>query len=102
MGKKLQLPIDSGRLESLCEKWQVRQLAVFGSRARNDFTPQSDIDLMVEFRAGAQLGTLDLVTMQDEFEELLGSAVDLVEKGTVRNPYRLASIERDLAVVYSA
>ena len=57
---------------------------------------------MVEFAQGAKIGLWDLVRLQRELRELLGRDVDLVEKGTILNPYRRTAIERDLTVVYAA
>ena len=94
--------VNSSDLEAFCIRWLVRELAVFGSTSREAAGPDSDIDLMVEFAPDAVLGLWDLRRMQRELEDLLGRKVDLVEKGTIENPYRLASISRDLKVVYAA
>lgn len=94
--------LDKARLLEFCAKWKIKELALFGSVMRSDFGPESDIDIMVEFAPEAQLGVWDLYRAKEELEDLTGRKVDLVEKGTVVNPYRKASIERDLAVVYSA
>ncbi len=94
--------IESSDLEAFCIRWKVRELALFGSTSRWTGRPDSDIDLMVEFAPDAVLGVWDLGRMQGELEDFLGRKVDLVEKGTIENPYRLASISRDLKVVYAA
>ena len=64
--------------------------------------PDSDIDVMVEFEPDAELGLFELVRLKQELEDAIGREVDVIEKGTIRNPYRKASIERDLTVVFAA
>lgn len=49
------LPLDSSALETFCQKWQVKELALFGSVARGDARPNSDVDVMVTFYEGARL-----------------------------------------------
>lgn len=95
------LDFDPEGLTRLCQKWRIAELAVFGSAARGEMRPDSDIDLMVEFEPGSPWSAWGLVDLKRDFEELFGRPIDLVEKGTIRNPYRLKSIERDLRVVYA-
>jgi uncharacterized protein len=87
---------------AFCKRWRVVELALFGSVVRDDFRPDSDIDVMVRFEHDAKISLLDLVYMQDELAELFGRDVDIVEHGQITNPYRLRTIERDLTVVYAA
>lgn len=96
-----QLDFDAERLAALCQRWQIAELAVFGSAARGEMRPDSDVDLMVEFDASARWTLWDFVSLKDELEELLRHPVDLVEKGTVKNPFRRRTIERDLTTVYA-
>jgi predicted nucleotidyltransferase len=96
------LCISKDQLAEFCDRWRVNEFALFGSVVREDFRPDSDIDVLVEFFPGAMLSLWDFVHMKSELEELLGRSVDLVKKGTIRNPYRRASIERDVQVVYAA
>ena len=95
-------PLSPEELHAYCEKWQITEFALFGSATRSDFHAGSDLDVMVEFSPRACLGLWDLARAQGELEDLVGRRVDLVEKGTVRNPYRRKSINRDLIVVYAA
>ena len=100
--QKLKLWVDDADLAALCHEWKVTELAVFGSAARGEMTPESDVDLLVTFSKDARWSLWDLVAIQDDFARLFQRKVDLVESGTVRNPYRRASIERDARVVYAA
>jgi uncharacterized protein len=89
-------------LTALCRRWKVQRLWVFGSAARGELRPDSDIDLMVRFQTDESWSLLDFARMKLELEEILGRSVDLVEEGSIRNPFRLRSIMRDLAPVYAA
>jgi predicted nucleotidyltransferase len=96
------LPVSLEELRPFCEKWKVKELALFGSAARGEMRPDSDYDIMVEFEPDARWSLWDLVPMHEEIQALLGRKVDLLEKAPIRNPYRRASIERDLIVIYAA
>ena len=77
------LDIDRERIAAFCRKWRITELALFGSVLRDDFSPQSDVDVLVTFAEDAEWSLFDIVTMQDELKEALGREVDLVEKGAV-------------------
>ena len=102
MGTGAVFPLSQEDTAEFCRRWRIRELAVFGSAARGELRPDSDIDVMVEFEPEAQLGLLQLVRIKHELEDAIGRPVDVIEKGTIRNPYRKASIERDLTIVYAA
>jgi predicted nucleotidyltransferase len=85
-----------------CAKWRIVELALFGSAARGELRPDSDIDVMLAFEPDAPWSLLDLAWMKRELEDMMSRSVVLVEKGTIRNPYRLRSINRDLTVLYAA
>lgn len=65
-------------LADFCRRHQIQRLAIFGSVLRDDFGPESDIDVLVEFEPEAQVGLLALSRMQRELSELLHRPVDLV------------------------
>ena len=70
----LDLPTD--RLEAFCRRHRIRRLALFGSILRDDFGPDSDVDVLVEFEPSARVG-LAFFTMERELSEMLGRNVDL-------------------------
>ncbi len=74
----LTVPVD--KLAALCRRYHVRELALFGSALREDFRPNSDIDLLVDFEPDAEIGFWDLGGLQIELEQLVGRPVDLVPK----------------------
>jgi predicted nucleotidyltransferase len=74
------LPIPFEELAHFCRRYQVRELALFGSMLRQDHRPDSDVDLLVSFQPAARVTFLTLARMQRELEALLGRKVDLVPK----------------------
>lgn len=68
--------IPSAELTALCERWHIRRLALFGSVLGDDFHPDSDIDVIVEFEPDARIGW-EFVTLADELSNLFGRQVDL-------------------------
>ena len=85
-----------------CRRWSIREFSFFGSVLRDDFRPDSDIDVVVSFDGGAAWSLFDLVTMQQELGGILGRPVDLIEESALRNPYRRAAILSSKQVVYAA
>jgi len=89
-------------LAEFCRRWSIREFSFFGSVLRDDFRPDSDVDVVVSFEGGAAWSLFDLVTMQRELAGILGRHVDLVEEDALRNPYRRAAILSSKQVVYAA
>ena len=91
-------------ISAICQRYRIRRLEVFGSTARgDDFNPSSsDADFLVEFAPDAQPDLETFFGAKADLEKLLGRGVDLVEPGAVRNPYVLASINRNREAVYAA
>jgi predicted nucleotidyltransferase len=96
------LPIDRGLLDSLCQRFQVEQLALFGSILRDDFRPDSDVDVLVRFRTDAEREVFDLIHMREALERLFDRRVDLVVEAALRNPFRRASILGSKQLIYAA
>ena len=94
------LEIPSPSLEALCQKWRVRELSLFGSVLRDDFTPESDVDVLVSFDPDATWSLWDLTEMRDELAALVGRPVDLVEREGLRNPFRRDKIMQTRKVIY--
>lgn len=67
-------------IAAFCRKWKITELALFGSVLRDDFRPDSDIDLLVTYAPDARWTFFDLVHMEDELAEIFGRKVDLVDK----------------------
>jgi hypothetical protein len=103
--KVLPLQLPREKLETFCQRWQVQELDVFGSVLREDFRPDSDIDVLVQFGAGTRRNLLDLVQMEQELSELFGREVDLISKTAIEkspNWIRRQAILSTAAPIYVA
>jgi predicted nucleotidyltransferase len=92
-------------LQPICRRFHVRRLDLFGSASRGDFDPErSDMDFLVEFdrEHPEALSFNTYFDFKEVLEALLGRSVDLIEPGTVRNPYLKASIEGSREPVFEA
>lgn len=96
------LTVPRDRIADLCRRWRVAELSFFGSVMRDDFRPDSDVDVLVTFEPDAEWSLLDVVTMKQELESLLGRRVDLVEEAALRNPFRRSAIQQSKHQVYAA
>ena len=90
------------RLVEFCRRYGVLELALFGSVLRDDYGPDSDIDVLVTFAPDSHPSLLDLGEMREDLKEILGREVDLVEKAGLRNPFRRRAILKTAEVVYAA
>ena len=89
------------KIGSFCRRWKVRELSLFGSVVRDDFGPQSDVDVLVSFDPEAVWLYWDLVDARTELRCVFGRDVDLVEERSLRNPFRRQAILRDKRVLYA-
>jgi hypothetical protein len=74
------IAIPDQQVSNLCQRFQVHSLALFGSVLREDFRPDSDVDILVDFDPNAQIGFMALARLQRELADLLGRPVDLVPR----------------------
>jgi predicted nucleotidyltransferase len=82
-------------VDAFCRRNGVRRLAVFGSALRDDFTPDSDVDLLVEFEPGRKISLFDMARMEMELEELVvGHRVDLRTAGDLGARFREEVVAR--------
>ena len=99
------LGITAGDLATFCQRWQVAELSLFGSVLRDDFTPTSDVDILVTYLPAAQRGLFEKMQMQEELEALLHREVDLVSTKAIaqsRNWLRRRNILNSAQVIYVA
>ncbi len=89
-------------IQSLCVKYSVQSLAVFGSVLRADFGPDSDIDLLVAFAPSPSGSFARYFGLKEDLETLLRRPVDLVSARAVTNPYFKQEIESSKTVLYAA
>jgi uncharacterized protein len=96
------LGLDQQTLTDLCQRWQVQEFALFGSVLRDDFRPDSDVDILVTFLPNNTWNLFDVLHLKQELEGLICRGVDLVQKPLLRNPYRRLEILKTCQVIYEA
>jgi predicted nucleotidyltransferase len=104
MGRTLQLgdsQVDETKIADLCRRYGVRELSFFGSAARGEMTPDSDIDLLVEFLPDAEIDLVDYAGLMLDLSHLLGRKVDLVSKNGLKPMIRAAVLE-EARLLYAA
>lgn len=92
-------------LGEFCGRWDITELALFGSATREDFEPASDVDILVTFSPEADWGLLDHVQMEMELADLLGRDVDLLTRRAVersQNPLRRREILETARAIFVA
>jgi predicted nucleotidyltransferase len=92
------IPIDRAQIADFCRRHHIRKLAFFGSVVRDDFRPDSDVDVLVEFEPGHVPG-LAFFGMEMELSEILGRKVDLNTPQFV-SPYFRSQVQADAEVQY--
>lgn len=93
------------QIAGFCKRWQIQELALFGSVLREDFDASSDVDILATFGDNSNWGLLEHIQMEQELEELLGRSVDLVTRRAVEqsdNWIRRKAILDSAQVVFSA
>jgi predicted nucleotidyltransferase len=90
------------QIADFCRKWKIKEMAIFGSALGDDFRPDSDVDVLIVFDDSAKWSLFDHIQAEEELKELIGRKVDLVEKKTIRNPFRRHHILNHSEVIYAA
>ncbi len=99
---RARIPIPEDAIADFCRRWKVVEFSLFGSVLRDDFRPDSDVDVLVSFADDAPWSLADLVEMQDELRALFDRDVDLVEREALRNPFRRHAILTTREVIHAA
>ena len=95
------LPLTPDELRAFCERWRIEELSLFGSYLRDDFGPDSDVDVLVRFAPDAAWDLWEFIDLRDELAARFGRPVDLVEAAGLRNPFRRHAILSSREVVYA-
>lgn len=98
MGARIAIRKDE--IAAFCRRHHIRRLALFGSVLREDFTPESDVDVLVEFESGHTPG-LAIIAMQDELAAIVGRKVDLSTQACL-SPYFRQEVLDEAEVLYDA
>jgi len=80
---RTEIPIPTEQIEEFCRRWKIAELRVFGSALRDDFRPDSDLDLLVRFAPDADWSLLDHVEMEEDLSRIVGRKVDLVSQRAI-------------------
>ena len=96
------IDIPMNRIQDFCQKWKICEFSLFGSVLRDDFRPDSDVDVLVSFEPNPPWSLYDVVDMEDELRGIFGRDVDFVMKDGLRNPFRRHEILKTRQVVYAA
>jgi uncharacterized protein len=101
MSSQLAIEIPKDAIADFCQRWQVSEFYLFGSVLRDDFRPDSDIDVLVRFAPQVRHSVFDLMRMEAELGKLFGRKVDLVDRSVleqspnyIRRRHILESAER--------
>jgi uncharacterized protein len=94
------LEIPTEKIAEICRRYGIQEMAIFGSAARNDMRPDSDVDIMVEFFPDVHHG-LEYFALERELQEVFGRRVDLGTKKYIK-PHVKAHIMKEARVIYAA
>jgi predicted nucleotidyltransferase len=97
---RINIPKD--KIEDFCKKWKIAEFSIFGSALRENFSPKSDVDVLISFEPDIPWSLFDWVDIIEELQGILGREVDLVEKSGLRNPFRRREILNSRQVIYAA
>jgi hypothetical protein len=100
MPSKVEMPRE--KIEDFCRRWKIKEMAIFGSALREDFGPESDLDLLVTFSEEARWTLFDWAEMIEELKKITGRDIDLVDRESIRNPFRRRSILARMEAIYGA
>jgi predicted nucleotidyltransferase len=98
------VPIPWDRIEAFCRKWGIAEFALFGSVLRDDFGPDSDVDVLVRYSPDTSPSLFDYADKIEELVEIFGRPVDLVSRKAIErseNPFRKKSILSSARVIYA-
>lgn len=99
----IELPME--KIAEFCHKWQVSKFALFGSVLRDDFRPDSDIDILIAFSLSAKRGLTETLQMRDELQAIFDRRVDLIVKSAIErseNWLRRKNILESAQTIYAA
>jgi uncharacterized protein len=80
---RTRITLDQEKIVEFCQRWKITEFALFGSVLRDDFRPDSDVDVLATFASDADWSLFDHIDMQEELSHLLGRKVDLVSRRAI-------------------
>ena len=100
--RECQIEIPRAEIQDFCRRWKVAEFSLFGSVLREDFSTQSDVDVLIDFAVDADWSLFDWLDMIEELKVLFSRDVDMVSKRGLRNPFRRQAILAGREIVYAA
>lgn len=100
---EIELPME--KIAEFCDRWQVTEFALFGSVLRDDFRPDSDIDVLITFSPTAKRGLTETLQMRDELQAIFERKVDLIVKAAIErseNWLRRKNILESAQIIYAS
>jgi uncharacterized protein len=99
----IELPME--KIAEFCDRWQVTEFALFGSVLRDDFRPDSDVDVLITFSPTAKRGLTETLQMRDELQAIFDRKVDLIVKAAIErseNWLRCKNILESAQTIYAS
>lgn len=94
--------ISENKIAQFCRDHKISEFAIFGSVLRDDFSPTSDVDVLVTFTPDCRYSLFDLAVIQEQLQSIFNREVDLVEKASLKNPFRKKEILDHMEIIYAA
>lgn len=97
------IPLPMAQVAEFCKRWQVTEFALFGSVLRDDFSPDSDVDILISFSPEAKRGLTETLQMRDELQSIFEREVDLIVKSAIEqseNWLRRKNILESAQIIY--
>nr|WP_290221730.1 nucleotidyltransferase family protein [Trichocoleus desertorum] len=101
--KNIELPAE--QIQEFCDRWHITEFALFGSILRDDFRPESDVDVLVTFAPNAKRGLSETLQMKDELQSIFDRKVDFIVKAAIErseNWLRRKNILESAQIIYAA
>ncbi|MFQ3631838.1 nucleotidyltransferase family protein [Roseiflexus sp.] len=96
----LQIDIPYDEIAAFCRRWRVKELSIFGSALRDDFRPDSDVDVLVVFESGVRIGLISFARMERELSQILKRTVDLNTPNSISKHFR-DDVLHEATIVYA-
>jgi len=91
------------KLQELCEQYDIKTMHVFGSATTKDFNDESDVDILISFKAiSFEKYTDNFFELHEKLEKLFNRKVDLLTENSLKNPYFIESVEKTKQLLYAA
>ena len=94
--------LDYNEVINICKKYFIKELSLFGSSIRDDFTQNSDIDILVSFEQNLTITLFDIIELEDELSKIFNKEVAILEKESLKNPIRKNKILSTREIIYAA